>query len=142
MALGDALTDKQARTLAAGIGVSMVIFGALPAVAPRPFARLFGFAPPDAATGSMMRSVGARDVVMGIGLWSAASHGGKYLPWLLSRALVDSGDTLAVGLAIAQGKRDPRFVALGGLALGAALTEVALYAVARAGQSTNATQPS
>jgi uncharacterized protein DUF4267 len=142
MSLGDLLSEKQARTIAAGIGVSMVIFGALPALAPRPFARLFGFASPDAATGSMVRSLGARDVVMGVGLWSAASHGGKYLPWLLSRALVDSGDTLAVGLAVAQGKRDPRFLALGALALGAALTEVALYAVARAGLNHVTTQPS
>ena len=41
----------------------------------------------------MMRSLGVRDVVMGIGLWSAAAHGGKYLPWLLARILVDGGDT-------------------------------------------------
>ncbi len=135
MALGDILTDKQARGLAIGIGLSMVAFGSLPAAAPRPFARLFGFAQPDAATASMMRSLGARDVLMGIGLWSAAAHGGKYLPWLLTRTLVDGGDTLAVGLAVAQGKRDPRFIALGALALGATITEAALYAIARANQT-------
>jgi hypothetical protein len=139
MALGELLTEKQARALAAGVGVSMIAFGALPTLAPRPFARLVGFAPPDPATASMMRSIGARDVVMGIGLWSAAAHGGKYLPWLLARALVDGGDTLSVGLAIAQGKRDPRFLALGALALGAALSEAALYAIARAGQTPEST---
>ena len=136
MALGDLLTDKQARTLAVGVGLSMVAFGALPTLAPRPFARLFGFAPPDLATASMIRSIGARDVVMGIGLWSAAAHGGKYLPWLLARALIDGGDTLSVGLAIAQGKRNPRFLTLGALALGAAVSEVALYAIACVGQAT------
>ena len=134
MALNDVLTEKQARGIASAVGLSLVAFGALPTIAPRPFARLFGFAEPDAAVAAMMRSLGVRDTVMGIGLWSAASHGGKYLPWLLSRILTDGGDTLAVGLAVAQGKRDPRFVALGALALGAAITEAALYAVARTSQ--------
>ncbi len=135
MALEELLTDKQSRGLATSIGLSMVAFGALPAVAPGAFARLFGFAPPDAATASMMRSLGVRDIVMGIGMWSAASHGGKYLPWLLARTLVDGSDTLAVGLAVAQGKRDPRFIGLGALALGAAITEAALYAIARANKA-------
>ncbi len=113
----------------------MVAFGALPAIAPRSFARLFGFAPPDAPTASMMRSLGVRDVVMGIGLWSAAAHRGKYLPWLLARALVDGGDTLAVSLAVAQGNRDPRFITLDALALGATLAEITLYVIGRAGQA-------
>ncbi len=127
------LTEKQARGIVAGVGLSLVAFGALPVVAPGPFARLFGFERPDAAVASMMRSLGVRDALMGVGLWSAASHGGKYLPWLLARTLTDGGDTLAVGLAVAQGKRDPRFIALGALALGATITEAALYAIARAG---------
>jgi uncharacterized protein DUF4267 len=135
VALEELLTDKQARGVVTWIGLSMVAFGALPAVAPEMFARLFGFEPPDAASASMMRSLGVRDVVMGIGMWSAASHGGKYLPWLMARTLVDGGDTLAVGLAVAQGKRDPRFIALGALALGATITEVALYAIARANKA-------
>jgi hypothetical protein len=135
VALGDLLTEKQARGIASAIGVSMVAFGALPLLAPKAFARLFDLERPDAAAASMMRSLGVRDTLMGVGLWSAASHGGKYLPWLLTRALTDGGDTLAVGVAVAQGQRDPRFIALGGLALGAALTEVALYAIARSGRS-------
>lgn len=135
MFLRDLLTDKQARTAATGIGMSMIAFGMVPLIAPSLFARMFGIDKPDPATASMMRSLGVRDTVMGIGLWSAASHGGKYLPWLLTRILTDSGDTLAVGVAVAQGKRNPGFVALGGLALGAALAEVALYAIARAGQA-------
>lgn len=132
MALGEMLTEKQAREIAAGVGLSLVAFGALPVIAPRPFARLFGFAIPDVATASMMRSLGVRDALMGVGLWSAASHGGKYLPWLLARTLTDGGDTLAVGLAVAQGKRDPRFIGLGALALVATIGEAALYAIGRA----------
>ncbi|HEX9036239.1 MAG TPA: DUF4267 domain-containing protein [Ktedonobacterales bacterium] len=135
MTFDGALSDRQARRLAAAIGVSMIAFGAAPAAAPGVFARIFGFAEPDAQVASMMRSLGARDIVMGVGLWSAASHGGKFLPWTLARILVDGSDTLAVGLAIAQGKRDPRFIALGALALGATLSEMALYLVARASQA-------
>lgn len=133
--LRNALTETQARGIAAGIGISMVVFGALPLLAPGAFARLFGLGQPDAATTSMIRSLGVRDTVMGVGLWSAATHGGKYLPWLLTRILTDAGDTLAVGVAVAQGRRSPRFIALGGLALGAALTETALYAIVRANRT-------
>jgi hypothetical protein len=132
MALEDMVTEKQARSLAAGMGLTMVAFGALPTVTPGAFARLFGFPRPDAQGAAMMRSLGLRDVVMGIGLWSAAAHGGRYQPLLLARALTDGGDTLAVALAVAQGKRDPRFIALGALALGAALGETALYVATRA----------
>jgi hypothetical protein len=133
--LRNALTETQARGIAAGIGISMVVFGALPLLAPGAFARLFDLGQPDAATASMIRSLGVRDTVMGVGLWSAAAHGGKYLPWLLTRILTDAGDTLAVGVAVAQGRRSPRFIALGGLALGAALTETALYAIVRASRT-------
>ena len=121
------------RPLAAGLGIGAIGFGIMPVVAPRQFARLFGFPPPDAATVSMMRSLGVRDVVMGLGLWSAAAHGGKYAPWLLARLLADGGDAAAVGAGAAAGARHPRFLLLGGLALGAAAVEAALYwAVRRA----------
>jgi hypothetical protein len=79
----------------------------------------------------MIQSLGVRDAVVGSGLWWAATHGGNYVPWLLARALIDSGDALAVGLAVARGARHPRFVALGALALAAALTETTLYASSR-----------
>jgi hypothetical protein len=109
----------------------MLAFGALPTLAPRSFARLFGFRAPDAQAASMMRSLGVRDVVMGIGMWSAATHGGNYAPWLLARALTDGGDVLSVGLAISQGHRHPRFIGLGALAFSAALTDTALYWLAK-----------
>jgi hypothetical protein len=98
---------------------------------PRRFGDLFGMTINDPAVESVFRSVGVREVVIGIGLWSAASHGGRYQPWLLARALIDGGDTLAVAAAVAAGSRAPRFLALGGVALGAALTDSALYWLAR-----------
>jgi hypothetical protein len=119
--------EQDLRPLAAALGAGVAVFGGVSALAPGPFARLFGLSAPDLTTISMIQSIGARDVVMGIGLWSAAVHGGNFLPWLLARALVDAGDTVSVGTAIARGERTPRFLALGVLALFAAVTEAALY---------------
>jgi hypothetical protein len=138
MALDDMLTERRGRALAGDIGIGVAAFGLLPAVAPAIFARLFGLGKPNDVMSAVMRSLGVRDMVMGIGLWSAAAHGGRYLPHLLSRALVDGGDTLAIGLAVAQGKRTPGFVALGALAAGAAAADIALYIALRA---QNARQP-
>src|SRR5579883_1384095 len=78
--------DKQIlRQSAAGLGIATMLFGVTPLLLPDRFARVFGFETPDAATASMMRSLGVRDIVMGMGLWSAAAHGGNFAPWLLAR---------------------------------------------------------
>lgn len=123
--------DKTLRPLVAALGLGTLAFGILPMLAPRQFAHLFGLPAPDPAVTSMMRSLGVRDVVMGIGLWSAAAHGGRYAPWLLARLLIDVGDTASVALAVAAGVRHPRFLALGGLALGATAVDAAMYWAAR-----------
>jgi hypothetical protein len=125
------LGEGTVRRAAAALGLATVAFGVTPLVAPRRFARIFGFATPDAATASMMRSLGLRDAVMGMGLWSAAAHGGNYAPWLLARTLTDGGDALAVGWAAVGGWRTRGFLALGALALGALALDGALYAVAK-----------
>lgn len=125
------LSEKQLRQAAAGLGIATVLFGAAPLVAPRQFAHFFGFSTPDPATTSLMRSLGVRDAVAGMGLWSAAAHGGKYAPWLLGRMLTDAGDTLTVSIAVARGERSPRFIFLGTLALGAAILDAGLYIAAR-----------
>lgn len=128
------LSDSQTRGLAAGLGVSLLAFGAFSIVAPRPFARIFGFREPDAEAITMMRSIGMRDVAMGAGLAEAAAHGKPYAPWLLARAVADGGDAAAISIAAAQGKRNLRFIALGGMALAAALGDAALWALARRAQ--------
>lgn len=123
--------ENQVRPLVAALGIAVLGFGVPPLLAPRQFARLFGFPAPDASVSSMIRSLGVREVVMGMGLWSAAAHRGKYAPWLLARTLTDGGDALAIGLAVGAGYRAPRFLSLGALALGAAVTDAALYWVTR-----------
>jgi hypothetical protein len=121
----------QIRHLAAGLGLATIAFGATPLVAPSIFARAFGFPKPDASTVAMMRSLGVRDVVMGMGLWSAAAHDGNYVPWLLTRMLTDGGDALAVGIGAGAGYRNRRFLALGALALGAAAGDAVLWRLAK-----------
>jgi len=68
------MRERQVRRLAAGLGLVTLAFGATPLLAPRLFSRLCGFSEPDTAVGSMVRSLGVRDTVMGLGLWSAATH--------------------------------------------------------------------
>ena len=128
------LSDKRKRQLASGLGLSLLAFGVAPLIAPKPFARIFGFEQPTPEIASMMRSIGARDVAMGAGLWIAAARGDDYAPWLLGRVAADGGDALAIGIAIAQGKRGVRFIALGGMALAAAISDAALWALARRAQ--------
>lgn len=125
------LGEPEVRWLAAGMGLMIAAFGAAPLLAPRGFGRLFGLKPSGPAEVSVVRSVGGRDVVMGLGLWSAAAHGGHYAPWLLGRLLTDGCDAVATGFAAAQGARSSRFLALGGLALAATLADAALYWLAR-----------
>jgi hypothetical protein len=125
------ISESQTRPLASGLGLGTVAFGVLPLTLPTAFAALFGFPARDPATLSMVRSLGLRDLVMGLGLWSAAAHGGNYAPWLLARTLTDGGDTLAIAIAAAQGQRQPRLLALGAIALVATAGDLALYLTTR-----------
>jgi hypothetical protein len=67
--------------------------------------------------------VGVRDAVIGLGLLTAVNRNdASWRNWLLARAACDTGDTLAVALAVGTGgARDRRFLGLGGLALAAAV---------------------
>jgi hypothetical protein len=125
--------DKdQVRKLAAALGVGTVAFGVVPALSPGLFARLFGLHPPsDPTLAAAFRSVGARDIAVGMGLWSAAAHRGNYAPWLLARAICDGGDTVAALLAVRAGVRDPRFLGLTALAFAATVVGALLHRQAR-----------
>jgi hypothetical protein len=125
------MDSQHLRSLAGGLGLGALAFGAVPVVAPRAFGRVFGIAVPDPPMATAIRSAGVRDVVLGAGLWWAAASGGRYAPWLLARAATDAGDALAVGAAVLSGARDRRFLALGVLALGAAGVGAGLYRESR-----------
>lgn len=120
------------RETAKWIGLASVGFGVFALVAPRSFARLFGIPLTDDPIGpATMRNIGARDLVLGMGLWSAAKHGGKYRPWILARGLADLGDAFAGSVAIAQGARHPRFQALTLMAITVAALEFFLHRSSR-----------
>jgi Domain of unknown function (DUF4267) len=129
----DQQQDDVMRRLALGLGVSSALFGAAPVLAPRFFARLFGVgvSRSDPTTTVVVRSVGVRDLVIGLGLWSAAAHGGRYAPWVLARALSDTGDALACAVALAQGADRAGFKWLTALAAGAAVGGFGLWLGAR-----------
>lgn len=103
-----------------------------PCLAPRWFGRLLNIpVDTDPRLPVMVRSVGVRDAAIGLGLLVAALRHRDYSPWLLARVAADSDDSVAVALAIAAGARQPRFVGLGLLALGATATGLLLRGIAR-----------
>src|SRR3954471_18836828 len=90
--------DGTLRNATLALGVGTAVFGGLSLLAPGTFARLFGL--PDAGTigtTSSVRAIGIRDAITGAGLASAALHGGKIAPWLLTRMVVDGFDAVNVG---------------------------------------------
>jgi Domain of unknown function (DUF4267) len=122
------------RVLAGGLGLGAAVFGILPALFPGWFARLFGIgAAEDPTVATAIRSVGVRDLIIGLGLVQAAREGRRdaLSRWLLARAAADAGDALAVGVAVAAGARAPRFIGLGAFAAGAAIVGIALARAAR-----------
>ena len=116
------------------LGAGTLAFGVLPALWPRQFSRWCGIAGADDPTvATAIRSVGVRDAAIGLGLLTALDHNdSSWRNWLLARAASDTGDTLAVGLAVWAGARDRRFLSLGGLALAAAVYGWVLAVRARA----------
>ena len=124
--------DKSLRTLTTALGAGTTVFGIWPALAPRSFARAFGLpVGGDAGALAAIRSVGVRDTVSGIGLCSAAMHGGRYAPWLLARLLVDASDAAIMAVECARGGGNRQMGALGVLALGATLMDLALWQAAK-----------
>ena len=128
--------DQRLRRLAALLGLGAAAFGIPPVVAPGFFCRLFGIEVRRQPTiEAVCRSIGVRDVVLGLGLWSAAVHDDRMAPWLLARALTDSGDAVATFIAIGQGERRPRFIGLSMLALGASIYGAVLWLAAQRSKS-------
>ena len=112
------------RLLSAGVGLGAALFGLPALVLPEWFARQFGIgAAEQQSVATAIRSVGVRDIVIGLALARAAArqdHASVH-DWLFARAACDAGDAIAVGIALARGERNPRFVALGLLAAGASV---------------------
>lgn len=126
------IDDSLLRRGAAFFGLSLALFSVPWVIAPRWAGRIFGLpGGQEPVYPVLSRMIGARDIAMGLGLWSAATHGGKYAPWLLARIISDGGDVLWTGAAIAAGARQKAFVGLWGLAAAAAGSAAVQYFLAR-----------
>ena len=124
--------EQRLRTLATILGWVSIGIGGMLALAPRLSGRLYGLPIGREPTAPVMfRAAGARDVVVNVGLISAAQHGGNYTPWVLARALSDGADVLAVLLTVGAGARDPRTFGLGALPLLHTTRDVLLWRAAR-----------
>lgn len=122
------LSPRQLRAATVFLAIGTIGFGGVPIVAPRQFAALFGLPAPLGSAGDVpIQSVGARDVVSGIGLLSAAIHRGRVTPWLLGRLLSDATDAVWVLAALVRGARSARLASLGLIAVGAAVVDFTLY---------------
>jgi hypothetical protein len=124
--------DGTLRNVTLAMGVATAAFGGLAVLVPGTFARLFGL--PDASsigTASSVRAIGVRDAITGAGLASAALHGGKIAPWLLTRMVVDGFDAVNVGSVFARGAGNRALGTLGLLALGAAVLDTLLWRAAK-----------
>lgn len=122
------ISEKQRRWCSAALGVIAAVFGVLLALFPRWGGRVSGIQHGDEpSVATAIRSIGVRDVVLGVGLWSAATHDGSYAPWLLARMLSDGGDGVGTLLAIRLGVKNRAFLRLSVLAWSAALSGGALW---------------
>lgn len=123
------------RPLAASVGLGAALFGLPAVVLPEWFARQFGIAGAGQhSVATAIRSVGIRDIVIGLALARAATRqdDSSLRDWLLARVVCDTGDAIAVGIALAYGERNPRFVGLGAIAVGASVFGAVLLRGSRA----------
>ncbi len=127
------LSDSLLRRGAAFFGISLALFSVPWVIAPRQAGQLFGLPAGQQAPvyPLLSRMLGMRDIAMGLGLWSAATHGGKYAPWLLARVIADGGDVVWSGAAVAGGNRNRAFISLWALAFAAAASAAVQWALAR-----------
>lgn len=131
------MTRDLLQKLTIGLSIGTTIFGVAPMFFPRKFAEIFGLPATDnPASDIAFSSVGARDAINGIGIFSATIHGGRVAPWLLARAVADGTDALAIGLAWRAGARNSRLLLLGALALGATVVDIVLYRAHRGSVAT------
>ena len=88
----DELTDEEIARL---FGWARVSFGVLAFVAPRWAAKVWTGEDISGTTAVMgLRSLGARDAALGLGLLIALKRGGPVRGWLEAGALSDAGDAL------------------------------------------------
>jgi hypothetical protein len=129
-----AVSVKLHRQGTVAFGVGLVLFSAPLLVAPRFFGRLGGITVSDESTASVVRSVAARDLVMGVGLIAAARprSAARLAPWLLMRLLCDGADVVAIAIAFRRRGGNARLGGLGLVAAAATAYDLLMLRLARA----------
>lgn len=85
------------RQLAAGAGLTRVGIGIAMLLAPRRAGASFlGSEASRPATQAVVRMLGARDLLLGLGLWRAANGGRSTKSWLAYSAIADGADAAAL----------------------------------------------
>jgi hypothetical protein len=124
--------DKdQARHIAETIAWGRIAIGVTALLAPtvplRPWVgRDFAWQP---RAKLLARSLGARDLALGIGVLLALRHDAPVRGWVEGAGLADAGDTLATLLAFGKLPKGGRWMVLGSAAGAAALARLAAPAV-------------
>src|SRR4051794_6338496 len=119
-----------AKTLAGGLALSRVLFGANYLIKPaQARTSWIGRAAKKPGAQVMIRSQGARDVALGAGALQAVVRDSELRPWMLAQALADGADVVATWVA-----RDdlPKRRANAALAVAGISTAVAATAAASA----------
>ncbi|HEX8581948.1 MAG TPA: hypothetical protein VF640_06460 [Acidimicrobiales bacterium] len=120
-----AMDDRQ---LASAAGLTRIAIGAVLVLAPARANRMWLGSDADRpATRTLIRMVGTRDAILGLGLWRAANGGRSTKAWLAYAALADAADGLAT-LAGWRGLRPGGRTALLGVAAASAASTAALSA--------------
>src|SRR5918999_6607877 len=123
----------QARQIAEAIAVGRIAIGIAALVAPtvpmRPWVgRDFAWQP---RAKLLSRSLGARDLALGIGVLLALRHDTPVRGWVEGAAVADAGDTLATLLAFGKLPKSGRWLVLASAAGAAAIARFAAPAVDR-----------
>ncbi|HLH71703.1 MAG TPA: DUF4267 domain-containing protein [Chloroflexota bacterium] len=122
------LPERTLRQFTIGLSLGTIVFGLIPFLFPRFFARLFNIPLEDEpAAVTTVRAIGARDTISGVGILSATLHEGRVAPWLLARALTDGTDAIGIAIAWLAGSRNLGFTLLGLIAAGATVVDVFLW---------------
>ncbi|HEV3365368.1 MAG TPA: hypothetical protein VG795_14765 [Acidimicrobiia bacterium] len=121
------MEKDQARQLAEAIAVGRIAIGIVALVAPtlplRPWVgRDFAWQP---RAKLLARSLGARDLALGIGVLLALRHKAPVRGWVEGAALADAGDTLATLLAFPKLPKGGRWLVLASAAGAAAAARFA-----------------
>jgi hypothetical protein len=100
-----AVDAPDVRAWSAISGLGRIVFGVGMLTAPEWAVRVLGFREPSAATVTVTRLAGGRDLVLGLVTLAGIQDGDRLRAATLANSVADAGDTLAFGLALGTEER-------------------------------------